>query len=347
MTCCKKILFLFLIFVFLFCTFSFGTEVNNNPTSGGGSSTAHQNDNEIMTLMSIQECVQNRFIFNLLSRKGSTGTQQLVDRIFNLFPKLGARGRFLYIQENKSGNEYNYLVYIGLYDQLQRTCVNTYSIGNQAFPNTSVLRGNYYLVGGITPDYCYVINDDNQTAPLTVSFGESLVISPSFMDLFVQYGNINDTNSTAISNTITNQANITREEIKNSTDKINDNLNNNDVSNVDTSGITNSDTTVDITQDGFNSIFNTLQTYFTSNNGGSLTITLPFVNKTITISKGTVFGNFKQLSTIENFASLAWYFVISLYIVKSIQRMINKIKGGNLEDVVDNNVKADILQKGD
>lgn len=292
MTCCKKILFLFLIFVFLFCTFSFATEVNNNPTSGGGTSTSQQNDNEFMTLMSIQECIQNRFIFNLISRKGSTGTQELVERIFHFFPMFGARGRFLYIQENKSGNEYNYLVYIGLFDNLQRTCVNTYSIGNQAFPNTSVLRGNYYLVGGITPNYCYVINDDSQTAYLTVSMAESLVLSPSFMDLFVQYGLITDTNSSAISDTITNQANITREEIKNSTDKINNNLNNNDVSEVDTSGITNSDTTVDITQDGFNSIFNTLQTYFTSNNGGSLTLTLPFVNKTITISKATVFRKF-------------------------------------------------------
>lgn len=139
------------------------------------------------------------------------------------------------------------------------------------------------------------------------------------------------------------QSEQTRNQIQQSTTDINNNINNNDVSDVDTSGITNADTTVDITQDGFNSIFNTLQTYFTSNNGGSLTITLPFVNKTITISKATVFGNFKQLSTIENFASLVWYFVISLYIVKSIQKMINKIKGGNLEDVVDNNVKADIL----
>lgn len=343
MTYCKKILFLLLIFVFLFCTFSFGTEVNNDPTSGGGSSTAHQNDNEFMTLMSIQECVQNRFIFNLISRKGSTGTQELVDRIFNLFPKFGARGRFLYIQENKSGDEYNYLVYVGLYDQLQRTCVNTYSIGNQAFPNTSVLRGNYYLVGGITPNYCYVINDDNQTAPLTVSFGESLVLSPSFMDLFSQYGKITDTSDDNVVNAINqSNANITNE-ISNSTDKINNNLNNNDTSEIDTSGITNSDTTVDITQDGFNSIFTTLQTYFTSNNGGSLTLTIPFVNKSITISKATVYGNFKQLSTIENLASLVWYFVISLYIVNQVQNMINKIKSGNLEDVVDNNVKADIL----
>lgn len=292
MTCCKKILFLFLIFVFLFCTFSFATEVNNNPTSGGGTSTAQQNDNEFMTLMSIQECIQNRFIFNLISRKGSTGTQELVERIFHFFPLFGARGRFLYIQENKSGNEYNYLVYIGLYENLKRTCVNTYSIGNQAFPNTSVLRGNFYLVGGITPNYCYAINDDTQTASLTVSLAESLFLSPSFMDLFVQYGLITDTNSSVISDTISNQANITREEIKNSTDKINNNLNNNDVSDVETSGITNADTTVDITQDGFNSIFNTLQTYFTSNNGGSLTLTLPFVNKTITISKATVFRKF-------------------------------------------------------
>ena len=309
MTCCKRIIFLLLIFVFLFCTLCFGSEVNNNPTSGGGTSIAYQNDNEFMTLMSIQECIQNRFIFNLISRKGSTGTKQLVDRIFYFFPKLGARGRFLYIQENKSGNEYNYLVYIAVYDALEKTCVNTYSINNQAFPNTSVLRGTFYLIGGITPDYCYVINNDDQTAYLTISLAESLILSPSFMDLFTQYGNITDTNSSVISETITNQSNITREEIKNSTDKINNNLNNNDVSDVDTSGITNADTTVDITQDGFNSIFNTLQTYFTSNNGGSLTITLPFVNKTITISKATVFGNFKQLSTIENFASLAWYFV--------------------------------------
>lgn len=146
-----------------------------------------------------------------------------------------------------------------------------------------------------------------------------------------------------ISREYAEQSEQTRNQIQQSTTDINNNINNNDVSDVDTSGITNADTTVDITQDGFNSIFNTLQTYFTSNNGGSLTLTLPFVNKSITISKATVFGNFKQLSTIENFASLAWYFVISLYIVKSIQKMINKIKGGNLEDVVDNNVKADIL----
>lgn len=88
------------------------------------------------------------------------------------------------------------------------------------------------------------------------------------------------------------QAELTRYQIQQSTTDINNNLNNNDVSDVDTSGITNADTTVDITQDGFNRIFNSLQTYFTSNDGGSLTLTLPFVNKTITISKATVFRKF-------------------------------------------------------
>lgn len=142
---------------------------------------------------------------------------------------------------------------------------------------------------------------------------------------------------------LSEQAEETRYQIRQSTTDINNNINNNDTSEIDTSQIINSDTTVDITQDGFNSIFNTLQTYFTSDNGGSMVLTIPFVNKSITISKSTVYGHFKQLSTIENLASIVWYFVISLYIVKQVQNMINKIKSGNLEDVVDNNIKADIL----
>ena len=148
---------------------------------------------------------------------------------------------------------------------------------------------------------------------------------------------------TTINNSINEQGTNIKNSIDKSTTDINNNINNNDTSEIDTSGITNSDTTVDITQDGFNSIFTTLQTYFTSNNGGSMVLNIPFTNKSITISKSTVYGHFKQLSTVENLASLVWYFVISLYIVKQVQKMINKIKSGNLEDVVDNNIKADIL----
>lgn len=364
MTYCKKILFLFLIFVFLFCTFSFATEVNNNPTSGGGGTLAFQNDNEYMTLMSIQEAIQSRFIAQLYSRQSDLYADSLVQRLFDQFKSLGGDGKFLYIKENTSGASKQYEVYTSYVGSLNLTCSNGYSYNNVIFPNCSVLNGTFYLVGGINQNGCFSTTDYSSSTVMTIPLAWANCVYSGYIDLFHDFGLIHSSEFTTYYNllnsikTLLENQSVERLEIANSIDKngnkiknsidksttdINNNLNNNDVSDVDTSGITNSDTTVDITQDGFNSIFNTLQTYFTSNNGGSLTITLPFVNKTITISKATVFGNFKHLSTIENFASLAWYFVISLYIVKSIQNMINKIKGGNLEDVVDNNVKADIL----
>lgn len=367
MICFKKFLFLLLIFIFLFCTLSFGAEVNNNPTSGAGGTIAQQNDNEFQTLMYIQQSVQNRFINALYAKKGvdTANANSLVQLLFTQFSSLGSNGKFLYFEENKKGyNDSNYLVYISYFGDLIKRCDSAYIYGNQAFPNTSVLSGTFYLIGGINADGCFSYNDYSRTSNKTIPFAFSCSISPIFPDLFKDFGFLrnaqlnsilsalitlhNDISSQVgqaniINDSINQQGNNIMNSIDKSTTDINNNLNNNDVSDVDTSGITNADTTVDITQDGFNRIFNTLQTYFTSNNGGSLTLTLPFVNKSITISKATVFGNFKQLSTIENYASLAWYFVISLYIVKSIQKMINKIKGGNLEDVVDNNVKADIL----
>ena len=108
MTYCKKILFLFLIFVFLFCTFSFGQEVNNNPTAGGGGTLAFQNDNEYMTLMSIQEAIQSRFIAQLYSRQSDAQANALVQRLFVQFKSLGGDGKFLYIKENNSGASKQY-----------------------------------------------------------------------------------------------------------------------------------------------------------------------------------------------------------------------------------------------
>lgn len=365
MICYKKILFFLLIFVFLFCTCSLCAETNTNPTSGGGGTIAQQNDNEFETLMNIETSVQNRFILELYALKNSDNNcKTLVSRLFNQISGLGANGKFIYIKENFSGYSKRYDVYMAYLSELTKSCQTAYIYGNQAFPNTSMLSGTFYLIGGVSGDGCFSYNDYSHTASLTIPFAFACSISSDFVNLFKDFGFINNdqlaqiitalincqnslmvlrNQNTNLGNFIKDQGSQTRQEIQNSTDKINDNINNNDTSEIDTSGITNSDTTVDITQDGFNSIFSTLQTYFTSNNGGSLTLTIPFVNKSITISKSSVYGNFKQLSTIENIASLVWYFVISLYIVKQVQNMINQIKSGNLEDVVDNNIKADIL----
>lgn len=358
MTCYKKILFFLLIFVLFLCPFVYCAETNTNPTSGGGGTIGQQNDNEFQTLMDIQTAEQHRFILELYALKNSDNNcNTLVSRLFNQFSGLGANGKFIYIKENFSGYSKKFDVYMAYLADMKKSCQSAYIYGNQAFPNTTMLSGTFYLIGGVGENGCFSYSDYSHTASLSIPFAFACSLSSEFVDLFRDFGFINNEQLAQIltalincqnqninlGNFIKNEGNETRKEIQNSTDKINDNINNNDTSEIDTSGITNSDTTVDITQDGFNSIFATLQSYFTSNNGGSLTLTIPFVNKSITISKSSVYGNFKQLSTIENLASLVWYFVISLYIVKQVQKMINKIKSGNLEDVVDNNIKADIL----
>ena len=347
MICCKKILFLFFIFIFLFSTFTFST--NPQPVDPTGSFTttqggySEQRDNVYYTLLEYQANVQRRFITKCYSNIDNSSYRTMLNALYHQMDGYGSNGKFFVIVEQYKGYGGSYAVYTSYTGDLSRGVANQYIVDNAAFAHVATYTGTFYNILGVA-DGPYVSNPIySQTETLTqpVAFCRSLV--PEFIQLFKDFGIITDTSNNNVVNAINKTNDEIKNEISNSADKINNNINNNDVSDVDTSGITNADTTVDITQDGFNSIFNTLQTYFTSNNGGSLTLTLPFVNKTITISKATVFGNFKQLSTIENFASLAWYFVVSLYIVKSIQNMINKIKGGNLEDVVDNNVKADIL----
>lgn len=372
MTCCKKILFLLFIFVFLFANFCFATDVqpvkDDNVflqlyfsskldasflTFFNASVSSYINNNA--TVIDVFNKLKSGYYFYCSEFIRFSGERDYVAARIYLYtdgdvsPNMrtininGKLYSYVYRYMNTSTSySYNVRIYLDnselsifkvdpveayvVPSNIYKSQPNSFSIFQQFIQNYNEHLENVDLLNDI---YSQVEQAKESLARSEIQLQEITdILNNMKIDITREYAE---------------QAEQTRVQIQQSTTDINNNLNNNDVSDVDTSGITNADTTVDITQDGFNSIFNTLQTYFTSNNGGSLTLTLPFVNKSITISKATVFGNFKQLSTIENFASLVWYFVISLYIVKSIQRMINKIKGGNLEDVVDNNVKADIL----
>lgn len=376
MTCYKKLLFLLLIFVFLFSNFCFATEIpapvevkDDNVflqlyfeskldasflTFFNSAVSAYINNNA--TVIDIFNKLKGGYYFYCTDfLRSSDGSRDYMTARLYLYTDgdVGPKMRTI----NLNGKLYSYI-----YRNMNTSTSYSYNI-------RIYLDNSQLSIGQVSPVDSYVVPSNiYKLQPKSFSifqqfiqnYNENLENVDLLNDIYSQVEQAKESLSRSeiqlqeitdilnnmkidITREYSEQSEQTRNQIQQSTTDINNNINNNDVSDVDTSGITNADTTVDITQDGFNTIFNTLQTYFTSNNGGSLTITLPFVNKTITISKATVFGNFKQLSTIENFASLAWYFVISLYIVKSIQKMINKIKGGNLEDVVDNNVKADIL----
>lgn len=103
-----------------------------------------------------------------------------------------------------------------------------------------------------------------------------------------------------------------------------------------------SDNTQDITEDGFNSIFNTIYTAFTSNSSNNLVVTIPFTGKSFTISANTVYGS-ADLGLVKTLIQTFWYFVISYFIVKDIGKKINRIKSGDIEHVQEDNIKEDML----
>lgn len=103
-----------------------------------------------------------------------------------------------------------------------------------------------------------------------------------------------------------------------------------------------SDTTENITSDGFNSIFQQLYTTFTSSAAQDVVITIPFTNKSFTINANSVYGG-ANLGFIKTIIEAFWYFVISYFIVQDIGKKINKIKSGDIEHVQETNIKEDIL----
>lgn len=103
-----------------------------------------------------------------------------------------------------------------------------------------------------------------------------------------------------------------------------------------------SDNTQDITEEGFNSIFNKIYNAFTSNSSNNLIVTIPFTNKSFTISADTVYGS-SDLGLVKTLMQAFWYYVISYFIVKDIGKKINKIKSGDIEHVQEDNIKEDML----
>ena len=102
------------------------------------------------------------------------------------------------------------------------------------------------------------------------------------------------------------------------------------------------DDTTDITSSGFDSIFNTIYNTVSGTNSNPLVITLPFVNKSFTISKQTVYGNL-DLGLLGTLINTVWFFVVSVFIVKDISKKINKIKSGEIDNIENDNIKEDML----
>lgn len=149
-------------------------------------------------------------------------------------------------------------------------------------------------------------------------------------------------NATTDYSAVTNSMQETTNAVKDGTTAIQNTLTDNNTNNISNNDLV-TDNTQDITENGFSNIFNTLYNAFTSYSSKDVVVPVPYTNKSFTISKASIFGGFTELSWLENLSSAFWYFIISLFIVKDISKRFNKIKSGDIEHVVDCNVKEDLL----
>lgn len=98
----------------------------------------------------------------------------------------------------------------------------------------------------------------------------------------------------------------------------------------------------DITASGFNNIFNAFYNGITAE-PTDIVLPIPYVNKNITINpnflRDLLGDNNILIKLIESF----YFFIVSLYIVKDIEKIIEKIKNGDIATSTDTNIKADML----
>lgn len=123
-------------------------------------------------------------------------------------------------------------------------------------------------------------------------------------------------------------------------DDVNKNITDTNI-NADSSSLP-TDNTHDITENGFNNIFNLLYNTFTTQTAQDLVITIPFTKKSFTINSQTVYTGV-DLGFVKTLIESFWYFTISYFIVHDISKKINKIRSGDIENVQQDNIKEDLL----
>lgn len=149
----------------------------------------------------------------------------------------------------------------------------------------------------------------------------------------------------------------------NNLNNINNNINNSNINSdnissfndIDNNMLINDNTRID---DIFQNIYNAFTTKYNDNNigyGYTLSLPIPFTDKTIDISPHTIYGrsaydlyenenqyDFPAIQIIYTFATAIWYFIIGAFILKDVRTTINKVAEGKIEDV-GSDVKKELL----
>lgn len=357
----KRIFILFLLILLSLSTFSFGVEYTNPTEWNSGITGATQHDNTFDTLANIQLKYQNDFIAKWYALYGQdpVAWKANLQYIYGdfIYSANGQRGIYVSFDPDSNG----YMVGTYAYNSVSKIGNrDTYSFNNQNFNSVAFAKA--------TLSVRYLTNNNSFYGESGTVYIEEhpeaffYVISPKWIDLFIDTGIITSSTDQIVIDYLkgiyekagvtgvnerldlinSNIGNVNNNisNVDNSVKDVNNSINNSDV-NVDASTLP-GDNTSDITEDGFNNIFNQIYTTFTSGSSKDLIITIPFVNKSFTINAANVYANV-NLGFVKTLIESFWYFSISYFIVKDISKKINKIKSGDIEHVENDNIKEDLL----
>lgn len=189
--------------------------------------------------------------------------------------------------------------------------------------------------GGSSADYSEVLNQiytDIHTIAGVVQNTSNNDVVNAVTDTSTQTQNVINTTSQQTQNLITNQTQQSQQQYN---DFTNSTMTDSDIE-------LPTDNNQDITSNGFDSIFTSMYNVFTTDNAPDIVLPIPYANENITISPNAIssmIGNNVIVSFIQ-----AWYwFIVSYYIYKDVQKVIEKIKDGSIATSSDTNIKTEML----
>lgn len=101
----------------------------------------------------------------------------------------------------------------------------------------------------------------------------------------------------------------------------------------------------DPSQNGINNIFQSIYNAFCTGQAQDIIFPIPFTNKNITLNPYYISNmlNNNGATWIYTLIQAFWGYLIGRYIVKDVSKKITKIKGGNIENLENENIKEDML----
>lgn len=100
--------------------------------------------------------------------------------------------------------------------------------------------------------------------------------------------------------------------------------------------------TADVTQGGFNSIFNKFYNGITEE-PRQIVVPIPYANTSFTIDPNWTANALGSNSWIVTTINSLWFCLVGLYIYKDVQKLIEKVQNGSIANSSDTNIKTEML----